>query len=124
MTLSDDILRDIAEDVRARIIREIQLADLIFTAQLNDSWEIEKTEDGYVVGSRVLYAAVMDEGRMPGKMPPVSALIPWVRTKIGGKDDKEIKSIAYAVARKIAEKGTEPRHYVKKALFSLEAETA
>jgi len=52
------------------------------------------------------YTYFLANGRKPGKRPPVSALIPWVNAKfgIGGK---EAVSIAWAVAKKIENEGTE-----------------
>ena len=51
------------------------------------------------------YTYFLANGRKPGKMPPVSALIPWVNAKfgIGGK---EAIGIAWAVATKIKQEGT------------------
>jgi hypothetical protein len=51
------------------------------------------------------YTYWLANGRKPGKMPPVSALIPWVNAKfgIGGK---EAVGIAWAVATKIKNEGT------------------
>lgn len=52
------------------------------------------------------YTYWLAHGRKPGTMPPVSALIPWVNAKfgIGGK---EAIGIAWAVATKIKNEGTE-----------------
>jgi len=53
------------------------------------------------------YTYWLAHGRAPSeKMPPISALIPWVTAKfgIGGN---EAKSIAFAVAKKIQKEGTE-----------------
>jgi len=51
------------------------------------------------------YTYWLANGRKPGKLPPVNALIPWVNAKfgIGGK---EAVSIAWAVATKIKNEGT------------------
>lgn len=59
--------------------------------------------NGAIYGMDYTYFLV--NGRKPGKMPPVSALLPWVNAKfgIGGK---EALSIAFAVATKIKNKGT------------------
>jgi len=51
------------------------------------------------------YSYWLAHGRKPGTMPPVSKLIPWVNAKfgIGGK---EAIGIAWAVATKIKNEGT------------------
>lgn len=51
------------------------------------------------------YTYFLANGRKPGKMPPVSSLMPWVNAKfgVGGKD---AIGIAWAVATKIKNEGT------------------
>lgn len=51
------------------------------------------------------YTYWLQNGRSPGSMPPVSALIPWVSAKLG-KGGREGVSIAWAVAKKIQKEGT------------------
>jgi len=51
------------------------------------------------------YTYWLANGRKPGKMPPVSALIPWVNAKLG-IGGKEAIAIAWAVATKIKNEGT------------------
>jgi hypothetical protein len=81
---------------------------------------------------------VMEMGRKPGsRMPPVSALIPWVHRhhmtpRIRAKNvfvmgrnvgreaatnayDRNVRSIAFLIARSIARKGTRPRRYMQLA---------
>ncbi len=122
MTIKDDILMDIARDVVAQIQHEIVADDLVYQHRLFDSWEITKEDNGdIIIGSPLVYAQIMDEGRLPGSMPPVDALFPWVRDKF--KDvhsNTEARRVAFAVAQKIAKEGIEPRHYIKRALFAME----
>lgn len=81
---------------------------------------------------------VMEMGRKPGsRMPPVSALIPWVQRhhmapkvtvknvfvmgRNVGKEasrnayDAGVRNMAYLIARSIARKGTRPRRYMQLA---------
>jgi len=51
------------------------------------------------------YTYFLVNGRKPGKMPPVSALLPWVNAKLG-ISGKEALSVAFAVATKIKNEGT------------------
>jgi len=112
---------DIAKDIVAQIQHEIVSDNLVYTRQLFESWEITKEEDSVIIGSPLVYAQIMDEGRLPGKMPPVDALFPWVRDKVKGvSSNEEAKRIAWAVAQKISKEGIEPRRYVKRALFKME----
>lgn len=117
----DQILDDIAQDIVDEIKKEIDFEDLKFTGQLQRSWEIEKTgQNERTIGSPLIWAAALDGGRVPGKMPPVDALFPWVKQKLGVVDDVEARSMAFAVAKKIEKEGIEPRHYVRRALLNLE----
>lgn len=81
---------------------------------------------------------VMEMGRRPGsRMPPIAALMPWVHRhgmtpRIRGKNvfvqgvnvgrqaaaaayDRNLRSMAFLVARSIARKGTRPRRYMQLA---------
>lgn len=71
------------------------------------------------------YYKWVDEGRKPGKMPPEDEIIKWVRTKFIDKKSrkrgrpvtiKNIKSTAYAIRRKIAEKGIKPTKFYSKVV--------
>ncbi len=72
------------------------------------------------VGTPLLYGVVMEHGREPGgKMPPVDAIKLWVVRKLGLSGD-EATSVAWAVAKSIAKKGIEGRHYFKEGLEASE----
>ena len=63
-------------------------------------------------GAAASYAVFVHEGTGPAVgrpryWPPISALKPWARKKLGDE------SLAYAVARKIHEKGTEPLKFLE-----------
>lgn len=66
---------------------------------------------GAEVFTDVHYARRVEEGRKPGRMPPSSALEAWVRTKITAAE-KEIKGIAFVIARKIGREGTEAQPFL------------
>lgn len=120
MTLRDEIMQQIAEDIVAEIQHQIVSDHLVYTRQLFESWEIKKDGDSVIIGSPLIWARVQDEGRLPGKMPPVSALMPWVQDKIKTSSAAEAKSIAFAIAQNIAKNGIEPKHFVRAALFNIE----
>lgn len=125
MTIKDEIMQDVVKDIVDSLQYEIELDGLVFTGQLKNSWQTDKESDGsYTIGSPLLWAVIMDEGRIPGKAPPAKALIPWVFQKLGAKNEQDLKSKAFAVAQAIGKKGIEPRHYIKRALFRMESETA
>ncbi|MBF9263391.1 HK97 gp10 family phage protein [Acidovorax cattleyae] len=66
------------------------------------------------VGSSQPSATFLELGTRP-HMPPVDALVPWVRAVLG-VDRKRERSVAYLVARKIARRGTKAqRHFAEGA---------
>lgn len=65
------------------------------------------------VDNPILYHDWVEEGRMPGRMPPVEALIPWVGTVLGIPVEQR-PQVAFAVARQIARFGTKPGRQVEK----------
>jgi hypothetical protein len=62
--------------------------------------------ENWVKSIGIFYLEFLDTGRGPGKFPPIAQLIKWAQSKFG-VDEVEAKSIAFAVARKIADLGTE-----------------
>lgn len=48
----------------------------------------------------------LEFGRAPGKQPPMEPILTWVQQR-GIGEEKERKSIAYLIARNIAENGTQ-----------------
>ena len=48
---------------------------------------------------------VWETGRKAGKMPPSSALLPWVQARFG-VSGSEARSLAFLIARKIGEEGS------------------
>ncbi len=64
----------------------------------------------------MVYALVNELGRRPGaRMPPVSALVPWVRRHHLAERGEEW-SVAYQVARSIAKKGVPAQPYLEPSL--------
>lgn len=69
---------------------------------------------GQLIGAA--YFTQQKLGRRPGKFPPVEAIIQWLKDKktfnVEGDKGPGLKSLAFAIARKIANKGTDI--YMKK----------
>jgi hypothetical protein len=51
------------------------------------------------------YLKWVDEGRKPGKMPPVSKILPWVRVKKITFSGKTQEQTAWGIAKSIGKKG-------------------
>jgi len=70
------------------------------------------------------YAYYVEEGRPPGKMPPSSELVNWVRRSKKGRSlwgsmkrrNPKItaEQVAFVLARKIGAKGTKGQHFFQK----------
>ena len=72
------------------------------------------------VGSSQPSASFLELGTKP-HMPPVEALVPWVKAVLG-VEPKRARSVAYLVARKIARKGTKAQKPFDKAIAATEGQ--
>lgn len=72
------------------------------------------------VGSSQPSATFLELGTKP-HMPPVEALVPWVKAVLG-VEPKRARSVAFLVARKIARKGTKPRRVFDNAAAATEGQ--
>lgn len=68
-----------------------------------------------------MYAGYVESGTGP-HFPPPSALLLWVQKKFHPSTDKQALSIAFAVARKIAQRGTSAFGMFARSFAKLEAE--
>lgn len=64
------------------------------------------------------YAEYVEYGRKSGRMPPPKILTAWVRKKLRVRKLKDAERVAFAVARKIARKGTKAQPYFSPAVES------
>lgn len=103
-----DVPKEVIEEALAKAIEVLKdkHEDLGMTASGRWKEELEgeaQTNLGIIKGAKYTYQLV--HGRKPGKRPPISALTSWVEDKFGYRG-QEAKSMAFAVANKIAERGT------------------
>lgn len=66
-----------------------------------------------------VYAPPVETGTRP-HMPPASALVAWVQKKLGIEDEKQALSMAFAIAKTIAKRGTQGHEMFSRGLESLE----
>jgi hypothetical protein len=57
------------------------------------------------------YAWFVIFGRGPGKMPPISAILPWVAKKLG-ETGEALRAVAFLIARSIGRKGTKSNDFI------------
>ena len=72
-----------------------------------------------LVGSSLSYAEPVELGTKP-HFPPVEALTDWVRVKLGISEEREIRSVAFLIARKISRVGTKGAFMFRDTLKRLE----
>jgi hypothetical protein len=70
------------------------------------------------VGADV-YAAPVETGARP-HFPPASALVPWVQKKFGIDDEKQALGVAFAISKKMSQRGTQGHFMFARALDALE----
>mgnify|MGYP001183678437 CR=1 FL=1 len=113
LTKASDGLKDSA----ARIVAgaKIKLKDngSIATGMLRNSGSVRPQVDGTVdAGFYAEYAYWVEYGRKAGGMPPVKLIKEWVRKKHITSNEKEIDSMAFAIARNIAANGTKAKPFL------------
>lgn len=95
-----------AEQMRKEIIYRHIKAGQYATGRTSGMLRIQPTESGFqLIGWK--YSGTYEEGRKPGGMPDVDAIITWMQAKgIGINDRDQLTRYAWAIARKIAKQGT------------------
>lgn len=81
----------------------------VATGNYRNSWKVITSEDGAQLVNTAKHAKFVEFGRRPGKRPPLKPIEQWVRVKRLSSNPREIRSIAFAIARKIGREGTKPR---------------
>lgn len=76
-----------------------------------------------IVGSSQPSALFVELGTKP-HMPPVAAMVPWVKAVLGITEPKEVKRVAFLVARKIAMHGTPAQRPMGKAVEATQGQIA
>ena len=113
---------NIGYDIRDLLRKELETMKSYYSE--NASEQIKYYLEDNVVGSTEWAATTINQGRLPGEWPNIDRIRDWVRTrKDGGKyssaSDAAVNSIAYAVSKKIKDKGIAPKWYVDKVLQEL-----
>ena len=81
----------------------------------------EETLTGYLVTTD--YQKYVEEGRQPGKFPPLDAIRSWIEQKqIIPSENTSLDQLTYLIGRKIATVGIEPGEQLKDTISSLEDE--
>lgn len=103
-----------------------QLTNSIATGNLRNSIKYNVTAGDYTYQIQISllnYFIYIENGRRPGKRPPIDAILNWVRVKniiptpMTLKSGKSIiptqRSLAFLISRKIGEEGITPKPYLQ-----------
>ena len=94
----------------------------VVTGLLRSSGKVQKTGEysldaGFFDTKNMTgYAAYVEYGRSSGKMPPPDELEQWAYKKFQMKDRKAARAAGWAMAVRIAEKGTKPHPFFQPAV--------
>jgi HK97 gp10 family phage protein len=97
-------------------IRNIQHDNIWTTGLLAQSGHVIRKKDDITAGffdttNRTGYAEYVEYGRRAGKMPPPDEIGAWVYKKFHLKDWKTATSLGWAIAKRIAQEGTQPHPF-------------
>ena len=119
----DDFTKDVAETYRSLLLRDGKNA----TGELISS--IKPMTPELVNGtfecslSLAPHWKYVENGRRPGKFPPIENILEWVKVKPElvrpnrlGRKELAPKQLAFLVARKIATKGIQPGNQLEEAM--------
>ena len=88
----------------------------VVTGLLRQSGRVIRKQDDITAGffdttNKSGYAEYVEYGRRAGKFPPLDEMVAWAYKKFHLKDWKLARSAGFLIARKIAEKGSEPHPF-------------
>jgi len=115
MITLEQALVKVGEELKAAMQNELKSNGSYNTGDLSNSidYEVLQNGDGYQLARRMLaYGNYVDQGigRRPGKMPPQQDIIDWIDLKrIPIPTGLQKETFAFLIARKIGDKGTNPR---------------
>jgi hypothetical protein len=111
--LMDEIVDKVFEKTQQNLVDDgkIDTGTLIQTGNINREFLYKQ------IVYPAEHASVVNYGREAGATPPpVAPLITWVRRKLSVKNDKEAKSIAFAISKAIHQRGIVPTFFVENAV--------
>lgn len=103
------ILEDLSYIIAGQVGLELVQQGHNNTGTLIESVKVDVIEvfEGAIIECSTLdYGTYVNDGRRPGKFPPVDALRKWVRQRGLASKEKEVNSIAYVIGRAIAKEGS------------------
>ena len=118
--IMDDVGRDLVDEIKNQLEQKGKDAsgDLISSIHYQ---LVEKSDSIEVEILSLDYLKYVDQGRKPGKQPPVSKIVPWIQHKgirMSSKSGKimTVEQAAFVIARSIGKKGIGPTNVVKNSI--------
>lgn len=112
-------------------ISDLVAASPVDTGLYAASWDFTVTEKSVILGNHAPYAGVIEYGARPFT-PPLAPLLAWAKRVLTGQVDEngdkietgqpesgyspEVRALAIATQRKIAQFGMAPRHVLENAI--------
>jgi hypothetical protein len=107
--------RETVNEIRQQIIGVGATASFSLLRSVDKQFEDRGAVKAWLAGSDLPYAPFVEYGRKPGKQPPVDAIVRWIAQKPVDIGDRDIRSVAFMIARKIGKRGVKGRFPFKKA---------
>jgi hypothetical protein len=98
-------IADWAQGVAEAMITEQQARDFVATGQSLDAYQVVVTKPDTVELLTADYLRFSVEGRPPGGFPPLAAIADWIQVKGIQAPGITLNSLAFLIARKIANEG-------------------
>jgi len=96
----------VLEVIRKRIIQDQSAKKIRASGASSQSLQIEEIRNGgQLIGSDYFQQQIT--GRKPGKFPPIKPILQWIDSKGLSLNKITKNGLAYVIAKKIAEKGTD-----------------
>lgn len=102
------ILKEEMQALSADLTRKYEALGMRASGQWEREKGVEVESQGTRIKGRIIgmhYTIQLQLGRKPGKFPPIRSIAQWIEDK-GIASDIPIRSLAFLIARKIAEEGT------------------
>ncbi len=112
-----EFARDIADAIFAESQENLADMGIDDTGELRLSGDVIETKTDVTVEYDAPHASPVNDGTKPHGVS-FNVLKPWIRRKLGIKNEKEVSRIASAISFKIKRQGTEPKPFFDKAIES------
>lgn len=101
---------------KARPVGRGKTDNSIATSKLVNSGSVKESRSNEIkAGFTAKYAYWVEFGRRAGGKPPFNPIYEWIRAKHIAEDDKEARSLAFAIRNSIGYYGTKPRPFLRPA---------